>query len=113
MSGVWTCVRRHPATPSNDRTGCPYALNDAGDPHGPGLARPAARAAGSAGEGVRLAHAGSSERVIGLEPPLGEPQRPVTIAAIAKSAGVSVPTVSKVINGRSVWQRRPGHMSRQ
>lgn len=30
-----------------------------------------------------------------------DPTRPVTIAAIAESAGVSVPTVSKVINGRS------------
>ena len=27
--------------------------------------------------------------------------RPVTIAFIAESAGVSVPTVSKVVNGRS------------
>jgi DNA-binding LacI/PurR family transcriptional regulator len=32
---------------------------------------------------------------------LGDPSRPVTIAAIAESAGVSIPTVSKVINGRS------------
>ncbi|MFY1682095.1 LacI family DNA-binding transcriptional regulator [Micromonospora sp. WMMD730] len=32
---------------------------------------------------------------------LADPGRPVTIAAIAASAGVSVPTVSKVINGRS------------
>lgn len=32
---------------------------------------------------------------------LGEASRPVTIAAVAESAGVSVPTVSKVINGRS------------
>ena len=31
----------------------------------------------------------------------GDPSRPVTIAYIAESAGVSVPTVSKVINGRS------------
>ncbi|WP_404819540.1 LacI family DNA-binding transcriptional regulator [Streptomyces marincola] len=31
----------------------------------------------------------------------GDPRRPVTIAYIAESAGVSVPTVSKVINGRS------------
>jgi DNA-binding LacI/PurR family transcriptional regulator len=37
------------------------------------------------------------------EPPQrsGDPSRPVTIAYIAESAGVSVPTVSKVINGRS------------
>jgi DNA-binding LacI/PurR family transcriptional regulator len=31
----------------------------------------------------------------------GDPTRPVTIAYIAESAGVSIPTVSKVINGRS------------
>ncbi|WP_436848004.1 LacI family DNA-binding transcriptional regulator [Streptomyces coeruleorubidus] len=31
----------------------------------------------------------------------GDPSRPVTIAYIAESAGVSVPTVSKVINGKS------------
>jgi DNA-binding LacI/PurR family transcriptional regulator len=31
----------------------------------------------------------------------GDPSRPVTIAYIAETAGVSVPTVSKVINGRS------------
>ncbi|WP_034591011.1 LacI family DNA-binding transcriptional regulator [Hamadaea tsunoensis] len=31
----------------------------------------------------------------------GDPTRPVTIAYIAESAGVSVPTVSKVLNGRS------------
>ncbi|WSQ15381.1 substrate-binding domain-containing protein [Streptomyces sp. NBC_01231] len=31
----------------------------------------------------------------------GDPARPVTIAYIAESAGVSVPTVSKVINGKS------------
>src|SRR3954469_24666079 len=31
----------------------------------------------------------------------GDPSRPVTIACIAESAGVSVPTVSKVLNGRS------------
>src|SRR5215471_6470019 len=31
----------------------------------------------------------------------GEVCRPVTIAYIAESAGVSIPTVSKVINGRS------------
>ncbi|MGP4114928.1 LacI family DNA-binding transcriptional regulator [Streptomyces sp. 4N509B] len=33
--------------------------------------------------------------------PGGDTRRPVTIAYIAESAGVSVPTVSKVINGRS------------
>ncbi len=31
----------------------------------------------------------------------GDPDRPVTISYIAESAGVSIPTVSKVINGRS------------
>ncbi|MCX3058301.1 LacI family DNA-binding transcriptional regulator [Streptomyces beihaiensis] len=31
----------------------------------------------------------------------GDPSRPVTIAYIAESAGVSVPTVSKVLNGKS------------
>jgi DNA-binding LacI/PurR family transcriptional regulator len=35
------------------------------------------------------------------EQPGGDPSRPVTIAYIAESAGVSVPTVSKVLNGRS------------
>jgi hypothetical protein len=35
------------------------------------------------------------------ERPGGDPSRPVTIAYIAESAGVSIPTVSKVINGRS------------
>ncbi|WP_230416020.1 LacI family DNA-binding transcriptional regulator [Micromonospora tarapacensis] len=43
----------------------------------------------------------SSEPIVDLEPRLDDPSRPVTIAAIAESAGVSVPTVSKVINGRS------------
>jgi DNA-binding LacI/PurR family transcriptional regulator len=37
----------------------------------------------------------------GAEHPGGDPSRPVTIAYIAESAGVSVPTVSKVLNGRS------------
>jgi DNA-binding LacI/PurR family transcriptional regulator len=31
----------------------------------------------------------------------GEPRGPVTIAYIAETAGVSIPTVSKVLNGRS------------
>ena len=35
------------------------------------------------------------------EPLRGDPSRPVTIAYIAESAGVSVPTVSKVLNGKS------------
>src|SRR6476620_6104112 len=34
-------------------------------------------------------------------PPPGRPTRTTTIAYIAAQAGVSVPTVSKVINGRS------------
>jgi DNA-binding LacI/PurR family transcriptional regulator len=33
--------------------------------------------------------------------PANDPTRPVTISYIAESAGVSIPTVSKVINGRS------------
>ncbi|MFF5219264.1 LacI family DNA-binding transcriptional regulator [Micromonospora sp. NPDC000442] len=43
----------------------------------------------------------SEQQPVDLESQLGDPLRPVTIAAIAESAGVSVPTVSKVINGRS------------
>jgi DNA-binding LacI/PurR family transcriptional regulator len=35
------------------------------------------------------------------EPSRGDPAMPVTISSIAESAGVSIPTVSKVINGRS------------
>jgi DNA-binding LacI/PurR family transcriptional regulator len=35
------------------------------------------------------------------EHPGGDPSRPVTISYIAETAGVSIPTVSKVINGRS------------
>ncbi|PZV97252.1 DNA-binding transcriptional regulator, LacI/PurR family [Micromonospora phaseoli] len=56
---------------------------------------------GSGEKGARLTRAESSEPVVELAPQLGDPSRPVTIAAIAESAGVSVPTVSKVINGRS------------
>ncbi|GAA1770265.1 LacI family DNA-binding transcriptional regulator [Luedemannella helvata] len=40
-------------------------------------------------------HAAADEQI------RGDASRPVTIAIIAESAGVSVPTVSKVINGRS------------
>ncbi|HKT03702.1 MAG TPA: LacI family DNA-binding transcriptional regulator [Rugosimonospora sp.] len=43
---------------------------------------------------------GTDEREV-REHPGGDPTRPVTIAFIAESAGVSVPTVSKVVNGRS------------
>lgn len=35
------------------------------------------------------------------ERPRGDPSTPVTVSYIAETAGVSVPTVSKVINGRS------------
>ncbi|MEV2236805.1 LacI family DNA-binding transcriptional regulator [Micromonospora sp. NPDC049891] len=48
-----------------------------------------------------MTRADSSDQFVDLPPQLGDPTRPVTIAAIAESAGVSVPTVSKVINGRS------------
>jgi len=44
---------------------------------------------------------GSQERAAEQDGRRGDPSRPVTIAYIAESAGVSVPTVSKVINGRS------------
>ena len=57
--------------------------------------------AGRRGEGVSLSHAESGEVVADREDPGGEPVRPVTISYIAQSAGVSIPTVSKVINGRS------------
>ncbi len=53
------------------------------------------------GEGARLSHAESGEVVADREHPGGDPARPVTISYIAQSAGVSIPTVSKVINGRS------------
>ena len=46
------------------------------------------------GEGARLSD-------FEADHPGGDPTRPVTIAYIAESAGVSVPTVSKVLNGRS------------
>lgn len=48
-----------------------------------------------------MTHVDSSESVVDRESRVGDPTRPVTIAAIAESAGVSIPTVSKVINGRS------------
>jgi DNA-binding LacI/PurR family transcriptional regulator len=41
------------------------------------------------------------EPVTDLERPRADSSRPVTISYIAETAGVSVPTVSKVINGRS------------
>ncbi|GAA3769437.1 LacI family DNA-binding transcriptional regulator [Plantactinospora mayteni] len=48
-----------------------------------------------------MSHAESGDVVADREDPRGDPARPVTISYIAESAGVSVPTVSKVINGRS------------
>ena len=51
-------------------------------------------------EAVRLPGVESGEPITELDSLLGDPSKPVTIAAIAASAGVSIPTVSKVINGR-------------
>ena len=48
-----------------------------------------------------MAHTGTDEPVVDRERPRGDPSRPVTISVIAESAGVSVPTVSKVLNGRT------------
>lgn len=48
-----------------------------------------------------MSYAESGEPVADLESPRGDPARPVTISYIAETAGVSIPTVSKVINGRS------------
>ena len=48
-----------------------------------------------------MSHAELSEPVTDRERPRGDPSRPVTISYIAETAGVSIPTVSKVINGRS------------
>ncbi|MBO3751251.1 LacI family DNA-binding transcriptional regulator [Streptosporangiaceae bacterium NEAU-GS5] len=50
--------------------------------------------------GRTVPHAESGEPYAGRRR-RGDPAKPVTIAYIAASAGVSVPTVSKVINGRS------------
>ncbi|WBB81610.1 LacI family DNA-binding transcriptional regulator [Micromonospora sp. WMMD882] len=52
-------------------------------------------------KGPGLTHAEADEPVTEPAARIGDPSRPVTIAVIAESAGVSVPTVSKVINGRS------------
>jgi DNA-binding LacI/PurR family transcriptional regulator len=60
-----------------------------------------ARGRRSAREVARLAGVGPGEPATVRGPRTGDPSRPVTIAAIAESAGVSIPTVSKVINGRS------------
>jgi DNA-binding LacI/PurR family transcriptional regulator len=48
-----------------------------------------------------LAEAKGGEQDADRERPPVDPTRPVTISYIAESAGVSIPTVSKVINGRS------------
>jgi len=48
-----------------------------------------------------LSSAESGGSAAGARGPEGDPARPVTISYIAQTAGVSVPTVSKVINGRS------------
>ncbi|GJF33669.1 LacI family transcriptional regulator [Kitasatospora sp. NE20-6] len=47
-----------------------------------------------------MAENGSDVSTEDPQDPPGEPRGPVTIAYIAESAGVSVPTVSKVLNGR-------------
>ncbi|GAA1002702.1 LacI family transcriptional regulator [Acrocarpospora pleiomorpha] len=48
-----------------------------------------------------MSYAESGGPVADREHPGGDPARPVTISYIAETAGVSIPTVSKVINGRS------------
>jgi DNA-binding LacI/PurR family transcriptional regulator len=48
-----------------------------------------------------VSYAEAAEPAADRERPHGDPTRPVTISYIAESAGVSIPTVSKVINGRS------------
>ncbi|MEV8443299.1 LacI family DNA-binding transcriptional regulator [Actinosynnema sp. NPDC051121] len=48
-----------------------------------------------------LSHTESGEPVVVGERPSGDSSRPVTISYIAETAGVSVPTVSKVLNGRA------------
>ena len=48
-----------------------------------------------------MSHIETGEAVSDRDRLLGDPSLPVTISYIAESAGVSVPTVSKVINGRS------------
>ncbi|RKN45025.1 LacI family transcriptional regulator [Streptomyces hoynatensis] len=66
----------------------------------PGPAPPRGRArAGRVSGKVTLA--GGSEGTVDAAPRRPDASRPVTIAYIAESAGVSVPTVSKVINGKS------------
>ncbi len=54
------------------------------------------------GVALPVPRTGSGGRPGRIEPvPGGDPYRPVTIAFIAEQAGVSIPTVSKVINGRT------------
>ncbi|MFG1677544.1 LacI family DNA-binding transcriptional regulator [Micromonospora sp. NPDC049282] len=48
-----------------------------------------------------MSHAESDEALAERDDQAGAPGRPVTISYIAETAGVSIPTVSKVINGRS------------
>ncbi|WP_433498339.1 LacI family DNA-binding transcriptional regulator [Sphaerimonospora sp. CA-214678] len=48
-----------------------------------------------------MSHAESGEPVADRDRRRGDPSKPVTISYIAATAGVSIPTVSKVINGRS------------
>ncbi|WP_051762773.1 LacI family DNA-binding transcriptional regulator [Microbispora rosea] len=48
-----------------------------------------------------MSYAESHGPVADHERSKGDPARPVTISYIAETAGVSIPTVSKVINGRS------------
>ena len=48
-----------------------------------------------------MATAGADEPGRDREHPKGDPSRPVTISIVAETAGVSIPTVSKVLNGRS------------
>ena len=48
-----------------------------------------------------MSHAGPDGPVADRERQKGDPTRPVTISYIAETAGVSIPTVSKVVNGRS------------
>ncbi len=66
-------------------------------PSGPGRAD----AAGDTTEGAGLSHAESDAPVTDTGLALPHPAGPVTISYIAESAGVSIPTVSKVLNGRS------------
>ncbi|GAB2974817.1 LacI family DNA-binding transcriptional regulator [Saccharothrix stipae] len=48
-----------------------------------------------------MSHTESGQPIVVEGRPAGDSSRPVTISYIAETAGVSVPTVSKVINGRA------------